>query len=52
MEDLIAVKKKSVGSNYKATFQSKISYIDLLELSQQNKVDLLDDDSRSCFCHD
>ena len=52
MEDLIAIKKKSVGSDYKATFQSKISYIDLLKLSEQNKVDLLDDDSRSCFCHD
>jgi len=52
MEEFVAQEKKSFGSNYKATFQERISYIDLLKLSEQKKIDLLDDDTRSCFCTD
>ena len=38
----------------KNTFKNKISYIDILDLSnkKQAQIDFLDDDSRSCFCHD
>jgi len=38
----------------KNTFKNKISYIDILDLSnkKQAQIDFLEDDSRSCFCHD
>ena len=36
------------------TFKNKISYIDILNLSTKEhaQIDFLEDDSRSCFCHD
>ena len=39
--------------NQTASFRKGITYIELVDISQrQVEIDFLDDDTRSCFCHD
>jgi 3'-phosphoadenosine 5'-phosphosulfate sulfotransferase (PAPS reductase)/FAD synthetase len=37
-----------------ASFKKSMKYLDVIELSQndEKQIDMFDDDSRSCFCHD
>ncbi len=53
-EQKVAKYKKDYGSNYRATFKSNgLGYINLVEITERTvELDLLDDDGRSCFCHD
>jgi 3'-phosphoadenosine 5'-phosphosulfate sulfotransferase (PAPS reductase)/FAD synthetase len=53
-ETKIAKAKKDYGSNYLATFKSNgQGFIDIVQIAEDNtQLDLLDDDTRSCFCHD
>jgi 3'-phosphoadenosine 5'-phosphosulfate sulfotransferase (PAPS reductase)/FAD synthetase len=41
-------------SKINATFKKNMSYINLIDLSklESKQIELFDDDSRSCFCHD
>tara|TARA_E500000318_G_C3508793_1_gene191439 strand:+ start:79 stop:921 length:843 start_codon:yes stop_codon:yes gene_type:complete len=41
-------------NNMGASFKKNLKYLDVIELSQndQKQIDMFDDDSRSCFCHD
>jgi 3'-phosphoadenosine 5'-phosphosulfate sulfotransferase (PAPS reductase)/FAD synthetase len=54
-EKLQSWRKEDRGSKYGMTFKGNgMSYIKLLDVTKldQKQIDLFDDDSRSCFCHD
>ena len=54
-EKVQAWRTEDRGSKYGMTFKGNgMSYIKLLDVTKldQKQIDLFDDDSRSCFCHD
>lgn len=53
-EKKVAKHKKDYGSKYVATFKADgTSYINLVDIAQNDpQLDLLDNDTRSCFCTD
>lgn len=50
LADWWVVQEKKIG----ATFRKDASYLDLIDLTklEAKQIELFDDDSRSCFCHD